>query len=235
MPIPASEQLTNISLFHFGTPLDVQMLASISKFTYATPKHCATIGRFNMATHTTLSATRRTGRKDLPRASGAFRRQTPRQATTFLIANLELELVVSDRKTGPLKISNRKRIAISLSTKWHRHSCLCAVIRLGIRPAEAVTSLPSNFQNLVATPRLELGATTRKLSPLPISNRDKMRVLHPECLGGNRHFQGRGDSSRIASQLSASPLAPKNFFCFNPCARLCPAVLQRRKVFCNDC
>jgi hypothetical protein len=153
------------------------MLASISKLTYATPKHCATLCRFIKTTHTTLSAARRTGRKDLPRTAGVFRRQTPRQATTFLIANLELELVVSHRKISLLKIPNRKKIAISLSTKWHRHSCLCAAIRLGIRPAEAVTSRPSNFQNLIDTPRLEFPATTTKLSPLPISNRDKMATF----------------------------------------------------------
>jgi hypothetical protein len=232
------------------------MLVSISRFTYATLKHCANIGRFNMATHTTLSAARRTGRKDLPRAAEVFRRQTPPHATAFLIANLELELVVSDRKTGPLKISNRKKIAISLSTKWHSHSCLCAVIRLGIRPAEAVTSRPSNFQNLIDTPRLEFPATTTKLSPLPISNRDKMATfivaalpLAPQLnhLSRRRAEPKDRPSPAVAARVTShesrvtnygsriSLHAPKNFFCFNPCARLCPAVLRRRKFSCNHC
>ena len=203
------------------------MLASISKFTYATLKHCATICRFIMTTHTTLSAARRTGRKDLPRAAGVFRRQTPPHATTFLIANLELELVVSDRKTGPLKISNRKKIAILLSTKWHRHSCLCAVIRLGIRPAEAVTSRPSNFQNLIDTPRLEFPATATKLSPLPISNRDKMRVLHPACLGGVCTFIVAAIPPASLRNLALRRSRPKTFSASTP-------VLDFAQQFCSE-
>ena len=48
--------------------------------------------------------------------------------------------------------------------------------------------------------------------------------------------------SRRASQVTSHKLRvtnfcsrAKNFFCFHPCARLCRAVLQRRKFFCNDC
>jgi len=157
------------------------MLASISKFTYATPKHCATICRFIMTTHTTLSAATQAGRKDRSRLTGVLRTHVPPKTTAFLIANLELELVVSHRKISLLRIPNRKKIAISLSTEWHRRSCLprgtkglCAVIGLGTRPAESITSLPSNFQNLIETPRLEFPATTTKLSPLLISNRDRI-------------------------------------------------------------
>jgi hypothetical protein len=112
-----------------------------------------------------------------PSIARVLRRQTLTQTPATLIANLELELIVSYRKTSPLKIPNRKKIAISLSTKWHRHSCLCVLARPGIRPTEAVTSLPSSFQNLIETPRLEFPATTTKLSPLPISNRDKMATF----------------------------------------------------------
>jgi hypothetical protein len=203
------------------------MLASISKLTYATPKHCATLCRFIKTTHTTLSAARRTGRKDLPRTAGVFRRQTPRQATTFLIANLELELVVSHRKISLLKIPNRKKIAISLSTKWHRHSCLCAVIRLGIRPAEGVTSRPSNFQNLIDTPRLESPATTTKLSPLPISNRDKIRVLHPACLGGVCTFIVAAIPPASLRNLALRRSRPKTFSASTP-------VLDFAQQFCSE-
>ena len=149
------------------------MLASISRFTYATLKHCANIGRFNMATHTTLSAARRTGRKDLPRAAGVFRRQTPPHATAFLIANLELELVVSDRKTGPLKISNRNFLAIR-HVGFQAHA---TQLPLSTLSSSSIQCLKSPFQNLIETPRLELPATTTKLSPLPISNRDKMATF----------------------------------------------------------
>jgi hypothetical protein len=131
------------------------------------------MGRFTMTTHSTLSAATRAGWIDRPGVSRVFRHAPPR-TVTFLIENLELELIASDRKTSPLGISNRKKIAISLSTKWHRHSCLCVLARPGTRPTEVVTSLPPSFQNLIETPRLKFPATTTKLSPLPISNRDKM-------------------------------------------------------------
>jgi len=119
-----------------------------------------------MATHTTLSAARRTGRRDLPRAAGVFRRQTPPHATAFLIANLELELVVSDRKTGPLKISNRKFLAIR-HVGFQAHA---TQLPLSTLSSSSIQCLKSPFQNLIETPRLELPATTTKLSPLPISN-----------------------------------------------------------------
>ena len=163
------------------------------------------MGRFIMTPHTTLSAARQAGRKDRPRVAGVFPRHEPTQTTAFLIANLELEFIASNRKTSPLEISNRKKTrvlhaprctAILLSTRWHRHSCLprgtkglCAVARLGIPPTEAVTSLPSSFQDLIETPRLKFPATTTKLSPLPISNRDKMGtfVVAPIPLAPHRN------------------------------------------------
>jgi hypothetical protein len=157
MPIPPSKHLTNISLFHFGTrsSRSILTLASIANFTYANLKHCATMDRFIMTTHTTLSAARRAGWMDRPLVARVLRRQTPTPTTALLIANLELEFIVSDRKTSSLKIPNRKKNAISLSTRWHRHSCLCVLARPRTRPTEAVTSLPSSFQNLIETPRLE--------------------------------------------------------------------------------
>jgi len=123
-----------------------------------------------MTTNTTLSAATQAGRKDLPRTAGVFRRQTPRQATTFLIANLELELVVSDRKTGPLRISNRKFLAI-LHVGFQAHATQLPVSTVS---SSSIQCLKSLFRNLIETPRLEFPATTTKLSPLSISNRDKM-------------------------------------------------------------
>ena len=155
------------SLYRFGTPSDVRHSVSISKSTYTTLNHRATIGRFIMTTHTTLSAATQAGRKDRSPITGVLRTPTPPQTTAFLIANPELKLTVSNRKTSPLKIPNRKKIA--LSPQWHRHSCLCAVASPRIPPTEAVTSLPPSPQNLIETPRLKFPATTTKLSPLPIS------------------------------------------------------------------
>jgi len=191
-----------------------------------------------MTTHTTLSAATQAGRKDRPPTTAVLRTPTPPQTTAFLIANRELKLIVSNRKTSPLQIPNRKKIAISPSPKRHRHSCLprstkglCAVARPRIPPTVAVTSLPSSFQNLIETPRLEFPATTRKLSPLPISNRDKIGTF---IVAANR--PGPAATAVFTSHESRISLhAPNNFFSFHPCARLCPAVLQRRKVLCNHC
>jgi hypothetical protein len=199
------------------------MLASISRFTYATLKHCANIGRFNMATHTTLSAARRTGRRDLPRAAGVFRRQTPPHATAFLIANLELELVVSDRKTGPLKISNRKFLAIR-HVGFQAHA---TQLPLSTLSSSSIQCLKSPFQNLIETPRLELPATTTKLSPLPISNRDKMRVLHPACLGGVCTFIVAAIPPASLCNLALRRSRPKTFSPSTP-------VLDFAKQFCSE-
>ena len=183
------------------------------------------MGRFIMTTNTTLSAARPAGRKDRPRVAAVFPRHAPTQTTAFLTANLELEFIASNRKTSPLEISNRKktlvlraprRIAISLSPKWHRHSCLCAVARLGIPPTEAVTSLPSSFQILIETPRLKFPATTTKLSPLPISNRDKMGTFIVAAIPLAPHRNSPLRHSR-----------PKTFSASTP-------VLDFAQQFCNE-
>ena len=188
------------------------MLVSISRFTYATLKHCANIGRFNMATHTTLSAARRTGRKDLPRAAGVFRRQTPPHATAFLIANLELELVVSDRKTGPLKISNRKFLAIR-HVGFQAHA---TQLPLSTLSSSSIQCLKSPFQNLIETPRLELPATTTKLIetkwPLSSSPRFRSRLSSTTSPAGGlsrRIVQAR--LLRHASQVTSHKLRVTNF------------------------
>ncbi len=196
-----------------------------------------------------------------------FLRHAPTQTTVFLIANLELEFIASNRKTSPLRILNRKKIAISLSPKWHRHSCLCAVARLRFRTTEAVTSFPSDshwfrnrFRNhprqpvdpglhrihppfaapftphepqvtsheiLIETPRLEFPATTTKLSPLPISNRDKMGTFivaaiphEPRAIGPSANPLGQSigqvPQPPRASQVTSHKLRVTNF---SPCAQ----------------
>ena len=144
-----------------------------------------------MTTHTTLSAATQAGQKDRPSAAGMLQTHTPPPIATFLIANLELKLIVSHRKTSSLKIPNRKKIRVLRPSEWHRHSCLprgtkglprgtkglCVFARPRIRPAKAVTSLQSTFRILIETPRLEFPATTTKLNPLPISNRDNLTTF----------------------------------------------------------
>ncbi len=130
-----------------------------------------------MTTHTTLSAARQAGRKDRPRITGVLRTHTPPQITAFLIANLELELIVSDRKTSPLKIPNRKFLAIFHFTV----EAYATQFPWSMVSSSSIQRLVSSLQNpwppsggrLIETPRLEFPATTTKLSPLPIPNRDK--------------------------------------------------------------
>jgi hypothetical protein len=157
-----------------------------------------------MTTHTTLSAVTQAGRKDRPPITGVLRAPTPPQSAAFLIANLELELIASNRKTSPLEIPNRKktrvlgapqRIPISLTPQWHRHSCLprgtknlCAVAWFGIPSTEAVTSLPSpcsrnRFRNhLLHQPS---APPPLKTSPPPAAFH-KSRVTNYESRNSNR-------------------------------------------------
>ena len=86
----------------------------------------------------------------------------------FLIANLELEFESSRRKQSPLRISNRKYMAIFCSRR-------CG----GASPLLSLPSFhpqPSSFQNLIANPRLESKLNSRKISQLQISNRERMAV-----------------------------------------------------------
>ena len=169
------------------------------------------MGRFIMTTHTTLSAARQTGRKDRPRVAGVFPRHAPTQTTAFLIANLELEFIASNRKTSPLKISNRKKIAGFACAKVYRDFAFTEVAQALLftqRHEACALLLGSAFHHteacrpryrpasriLIETPRLKFPATTTKLSPLPISNRDKMG-----------HFHRRRDSSRTSSQPALPP------------------------------
>jgi hypothetical protein len=69
-----------------------------------------------------------------------------------LIANPRLEFDVSHRKNTPVKISNRKKIAISHFTKRHKHSRLrratkglCAFAKPRIRHIEAIASQAPEF------------------------------------------------------------------------------------------
>jgi hypothetical protein len=129
-----------------------------------------------------------------------------------LIANPRLEFDVSHRKNTPVKISNRKKIAISYFTKrhkhsrlpratkglcasanpkWHRHSRvprgtkgLCAFAKPRIRQIEAIASLTPEFPQspgqkfLIANARLESSLSHREQSPLRISNRERIAILH---------------------------------------------------------
>jgi hypothetical protein len=92
-----------------------------------------------------------------------------------------------------------------------------------VRRPQRFTSRESQITShgiLIETPRLKFPANTTKLSPLPISNRDKMRLLHPACLGGMGTFM-----------VAAIPLAPHRNRLFRQTAepkdRPSPALTER--------
>jgi hypothetical protein len=91
----------------------------------------------------------------------------------FLIANLELEFELTHTNDSPLRISNRKYLAIFRSRR-------CG----GAFPLLSLPSFhpqPSSFQNLIANPRLESKLNSRKISQLQISNRERMAVNASRC------------------------------------------------------
>jgi hypothetical protein len=86
----------------------------------------------------------------------------------FLIANLELEFDLTDRNESPVRISNRKYLAIFRSQR-----CGAAFPLLSL---PSFHFLASSFQNLIANPRLESKLDPRKINQLQISNRERMAV-----------------------------------------------------------
>ena len=86
----------------------------------------------------------------------------------FLIANLELEFESSRRKQSPLRISNRKYLAIFRSRRCGGASPLLSL--------PSFQPQPSSFQSLIANPRLESKLNPRKISQIQISNRERMAV-----------------------------------------------------------
>src|ERR1700741_243602 len=117
--------------------------------------------------------------------------QSQTSGLEILIANPRLEFDVSNRKNTPVKISNRKKIAISHFTKRHRHSRLprggkglCAFAKLRIRHIDAIASrAPESPQSprqkfLIANARLEFSLSRRQQNPLKISNRERTAILH---------------------------------------------------------
>ena len=78
---------------------------------------------------------------------------------------------------APLASQGQIRLApkFSRGLQWHRHSCLCAVVRSGSSPIEATTSLPVKF--LIANPELEFHLSLIGISPLKFPNRKFLTIL----------------------------------------------------------
>ena len=115
-----------------------------------------------MMTQTSLSAATLAPAGGTPPARPRAPMRGRPKTVKFLIANLELEIRPTHRKVSPLKIPNRKFLAI-------------------FRPRKSGTTFPlpflSSFQNLIETPRLEIRANSTKQRYLPISNRDRTGLL----------------------------------------------------------
>ena len=76
-------------------------------YEYPTPRNPATITRFQMMIKTTLSGAQETRREITPRAAD------PKPLTrNFLIANPQLEFLLTHTKQSPLTFSNREYIAV---------------------------------------------------------------------------------------------------------------------------
>jgi hypothetical protein len=96
-----------------------RLSTGLHSFRYSISQIRATTARFYMTTQTPLSADRRTRRREkLPTPShghaASHSSSLQPQASSFqnLIANLELEFRPTHRKISPLKISNRKYLAL---------------------------------------------------------------------------------------------------------------------------
>jgi hypothetical protein len=113
----------------------------------------------------------------MARTTASLASKSPEPRELFLIANPRLEFRLSHRKHSPLKIPNRKFIAI-----FHiRFSPRLAFPRL-------TNHEPRTTDFLIDTPRLEIALTTRKQTPAFDSNRYKTpvsekvrRVVPPSC------------------------------------------------------
>jgi hypothetical protein len=143
--------------------------------------------------------------------AGAVQRRTTHQlasdptpiSATFLIANERLDLDLTHRKESPLKISNRKCMAISQFASLITHllavtghpsltTAVACPLPLAFRPVRRATSHSSLIIGfLIETPRLEFAASSRKQTLDHISNRDKTRCLRPPRRAGCLRRQWR--------------------------------------------
>gem|GEM_PF-131018 len=141
-----------------------------------------------MTTQRSLSAAIQAQRE---RSAPNWSLQSQASGLEILIANPRLEFDVSHREKSPVRISNRKKIAILRFINWHRHSRvprstkgLCAFAKPRIRQIEAIASLTREFPQspgqkfLIANARLESSLSHREQSPLRISNRERIAILH---------------------------------------------------------
>jgi hypothetical protein len=122
--------------------------------------------------------------------------ESPASSLQNLIANLELEFRSTHRKLNPLKISNRKYLAIfhpnsqarsrATSPNFQNGNSFCStpivnpeLRRAHLHPPKLSSLQPqaSSLQILIANARLKFRSTHRKLRPLKIPNRERIAIL----------------------------------------------------------
>src|SRR6202030_4428257 len=155
-----------------------------------------------MTTQRSLSAAIQAQRE---RSAPNWSLQSQASGLEILIANPRLEFDVSRRKNTPVKISNRKKIAISHFTKRDRHSRLprgakrlCAFAKLRIRHIDSIASrAPESPQS----PRLEF----------LIANGSRFCISFFRASGGSPHSppQSRSCLPDKLPSLSGSMLESK--------------------------
>jgi hypothetical protein len=135
----------------------------------------------------------------MARTTASLASKSPEPREVFLIANPRLEFRLSHRKHSPLKISNRKFIAIF-------HSRFSP--RLAFPQVTNHESRTTDF--LIDTPRLEINVTSTKQRPEPDSNRYKNRTLQKRPPGRTAPSLAPPISSRFThrSAVVSKPISP---------------------------
>ena len=131
-----------------------------------------------MTAHTTQWAAK-------PESADATDSRVPSLPTEFLIANLGLEFRLTCRKSSPLKISNRKYLAISHVVGDAPHSVAQAL--LPVRRCQGRESTHSDSRPIATGPNrnpnrdtaIKISSNVHHYNKFQISNRDKTRVLRP--------------------------------------------------------
>jgi hypothetical protein len=172
-----------------------------------------------MMTQTSLSAARRATPASPEKCASNSSFEAPASSLQNLIANLELEFRSTHRKLSPLRISNRKYLAIFhpnsqapsrvTSSNFQNGNSFCStpivypeLRRTHLHPPKLSSLQPqaSSLQILIANARLKFRSTHRKLRPLKIPNRERITILP----FAPRPFR-RPASSSLRSEASVNP------------------------------
>ena len=139
---------------------------------------------------------------------------SPLRCATSLIANLELEFLVSPIRITKLKFSNRKYSAL-FRALWgvaiSRSAVSSAVAHCPIRLRRHGAGGPVVSRFLIVTPRLEFRAIKTKQTPSSISNRYKLRFSHPGYSEGKTRRKGAGRRPAVRTAKAKEPAGCRRY------------------------